>query len=228
MTTETEYENENPLNEAAGAGMAPVLKDAPGKKAPSSGSSNGPASNEDRSWDIPTRSTGKSAWKLALGALITGIIATAVYSLVGLIANWFNLTSDQYGVFVALLSGLAGGLIGCRDPRPGSVEDLENMHDEEAKAMALRAKIDAGWCTVGMAGFGVPAILARIHPPAALTFLPHDITAGFVAAAVFVLAFSTTISLRMTRAEFARQVQKMTNHNNDLQEKGKTEKKPQE
>ncbi|ONR35168.1 hypothetical protein A8E16_04130 [Burkholderia cenocepacia] len=71
-------------------------------------------------------------------------------------------------MFLALLSVVAGGVIGYADPRPKLIKQLTEVHDEEAKAIALRAKTDAGWCTVGMACFGVPAILARIYPPAAL------------------------------------------------------------
>ncbi|WP_217486126.1 hypothetical protein, partial [Burkholderia cenocepacia] len=130
--------------------------------------------------------------------------------------------------FLALLSVVAGGVIGYADPRPKLIKQLTEVHDEEAKAIALRAKTDAGWCTVGMACFGVPAILARIYPPAALNFVPHNITAGFVAGAVLTLAFGTAISLRTNGAEFARQVLKMRKRNEDLQKKLDDEKKLQE
>ncbi|VWC78864.1 hypothetical protein BLA39750_01049 [Burkholderia lata] len=228
MTNQTEHEKESRLTEAPVSGMVPVSTDASGEMPPASGSSQDPAGEVDREWDIPARSTWKTAWKLVLGAAVTGIVATGMCLLAGDVANSFNLSPDQYGVFLALLSGLAGGVIGCLDFRPGRIKVLGTVHDEEAKAIALRAKTDAGWCTVGTAGFGVPAILARIHPPAALSFLPHDVTAGFVAGAIFVLAFGTTISLRTTSAEFARQVLKMAKHNEDLQKKRMAEKKRQE
>ena len=228
MSTDTEHEKEISLDKAAESEVASVTKVPPGEKPQASCSSNDRANQADRIWDIPTLSAGTTATKLVLGVAATGIVAAVLCFLAGYVSNSFNLSPEQYGVFLALLSVVAGGVIGYADPRPKLIKQLTKVHDEEAKAIALRAKTDAGWCTVGMACFGVPAILARIYPPAALNFVPHNVTAGFVAGAVLTLAFGTAISLRTNGAEFARQVLKMRKRNEDLQKKLDEEKKLQE
>ncbi|MDN7577411.1 hypothetical protein QZM25_32880 [Burkholderia contaminans] len=231
MTVQTEREKENPLNEAAGSGVAAVSKDVPGERSPARVSSNVIAEEEDREWMLLPGSVARTFSRLARGAIGTGFVTVVVGYVAAKISMRLNLAPDEYGVVLALLAGATGWAIGYADYRPRQIKTLKptqkmpkTLHDEEAKAMALMAKTDAGWCTVGMAIFGIPPILARIYPPAALTFLPHQIVTGFVAAAVFILAFGTTISLRTTGAEFARQVQKMTEHNRRLREKLEAEK----
>lgn len=187
---------------------------APPIESASSNEPNKPSVDADREWNWPPRAKVQAWPDLIRWTVVSFIVSAATVWVAAGISSTFTVQPDLYGIVLAVLSGIAGLVVGWSDDRPKRIANMETYNDEEAKAIALTTKEDGNWCAAGMAAFGLPSLLARIYAPAGGS---HDWNAIGVTMATFVVCFGATIAVRTTRAEVVRQKAKFDAHNVALQ-----------